>query len=272
MKKIKLIIDADPLIFQVTEGKYTKMSMFKNESGDVEEDGYKEPLGQYKERFYALVKDIEDEVAVELLGRYKLKGKTKLAFSDPDNNFRYNLLETYKQSRGSGGRSPLFYRLREWAHKKYGYVKNIEADDVAGHYVRKGWVSASFDKDILRGCAGIHFDTYHSRRGLIETSELEAHRFNLIQTLMGDPTDDIPSLPKKKGTGMIPIPDVARQPFKVTEKIAITLLDEAGWDWDGVIKVFEEKGFGEKEALRNRRLIGLDQWTPKKGVRLFKGI
>ena len=87
---------------------------------------------------------------------------------------------------------------------------------------------------------------------------------------MGDPTDNIKALPKKVGDPMIPVEGVARQPYKFTEKIAIAHLDEYGWNWEGVVKIFESRGFGEEEALLNRRLVGMDHWTPKKGVRLWE--
>ena len=111
------------------------------------------------------------------------------------------------------------------------------------------------------------------KRTMLTTCEGEARNFNLIQTLTGDPTDNIKALPKKAGDPMIPVEGLEkgkRQPFKVTEKIACELLDEFGWDWQGVVKAFESKGFSEKEAILNRRLVGMDQWHPKKGVKLWK--
>ena len=261
MKKKKLVIDADGLLFQVAEGSYTQDNLFANES-----------LKAYKQRFKDLVSGIEDEVSVALLGKVKLKGKTKVSLSDPKSNFRYDIYPAYKANREDGSRSDLFYQLRKWALKYYGYVKHIEADDEVAYYVRKGYIGASFDKDLLKGVAGLWFDTYHSRRSITETSELEAQRFNMCQVLMGDPTDNILALPKVAGNPMIdgvPTKGV-RKPFKVTEKIAIQLLDEYGWDWNGVIKAYEAKGFTEKEAILNKRLVSMIHWTPKKGIKLWK--
>lgn len=252
IKKRRIIIDADFLIFEVCEGKFTKMTMFEAENGSVGDDGYKESLKQYKKRFSQLVQDIEDEISVEMVGKCKIKGTPIIALSDPDTNFRYDLYPEYKANRKDKERSKLYYRLRKWALKKYGYVSNIEADDMVAHYVRKGYIGASFDKDLLSGVAGIWFDVYHSRRHIKETSPIEARNFNLLQTLMGDPTDNIKGIPR------------------VGEKTAVKLLDEFGWTWVGVIKAYKSKGFSEKEAELNRRLICLNQWTPRKGVRLFK--
>ena len=479
MRKLKgIVIDADPILFEVCEGKYIKTNTFANEVVDLE---------PFKVRFRQLVTDICDEALLEVFGKYKVGKKVKICLTDPNKNFRYSLLPSYKCGRKESDRSDTFYRLREWANLEYGstswisryktaeeysyiifknrskapikqlddlyqnmikrcyrkdskadtykdngikvysdwvsskpkFVKwaikhgyavglemdrvdnsvgyipsNIqfisstmnktkqnlcdsgdryitfdmkkkafdmlkhgatwrtvcktldirygngssskqskiqmrlqkslskskwqftgefetelelieskldddvrfmhkneerimvrraskpflkfaswEPDDEVAYYVRKGWYGCSMDKDILKTTAGVHFDTYHSRRGMLETSQLEADRFKMLQTLMGDPTDDIPALPKVKGTGMIPIPNLpkgTRQPFKFTEKLAIAALDKNGWTDEGVLKTFTDLGFGEKERTLNRRLIGLDQWHPKKGITLWK--
>ena len=164
--------------------------------------------------------------------------------------------------------------MRKWAEKKYGYINNIEADDNVAYLVsKKNWIGASMDKDLWRGIEGDWFNVHHMSRKFTTNSPKQARDFNLIQTLMGDPTDNIKALPKKIGDKMIPVeglPKGQRQPYKVTEKIAIELLDEFGWDDDGVLAIFKSRGFGEKERTLNRRLIGMDQWTPKKGLQLWQ--
>jgi len=241
MKKKMIALDADFLIFQCTEGAYEKENKFANE---------KVSLKPYKKRMKQLIKDIEDEIAINVLGRFKIKG-IKPFFSDPNGNFRYKLDPNYKGQRTSK-RSDLFYELREWAIKKWGYTEGLEADDVVAHYGRKGWLIASMDKDVLKQCPGEHFDVYHSRRYMIETSIDGARRFTLLQSVMGDPTDNIKGIP---GVG---------------EKTAVKLLDEFGWDWTGVVKSHESKGLTKDDAILTRRLVGMDQWNGKK-LKLFKG-
>jgi len=244
MKKFKgIAIDSDPLIFEVTEGSYIKNNQFDNE---------KVKLKPYKDRFKSLVKDIQSEVFLDSLGKYKIGNKIKILLSDPDTNFRYNFYPEYKGNRKSNSRSKLFYRLRKWVLKEYGYVKNTEADDQCHIYLKKGYIVCAMDKDIIKGLSGLFFDTYHARRHMIETSQLEADRFNLIQTLTGDPTDNIKGLPR------------------VAEKTAIKMLDEFGWNWDGVVKAYESKGMTEKDAVFTRRLTDMTQYSPKKGVKLWK--
>jgi len=243
MKKMKIVIDADYLIFQCTEGAYEKENKFANEQVS---------LKPYKKRLKQLVKDIESEIAVELLGRVKIKGKPKLLFSDPNGNFRYELQSDYKGQR-TGERSALFYELREWAHKKYGYLENLEADDGYGYYMGTGkYIGATFDKDCYKGLPGIHFNVYHTKRDIVETSIDEARRFNYLQALMGDPTDNIKGIPR------------------VGEKTAVKLLDEFGWTWKGVVKSYESKGLTKDDAILTMRLVLVNQWNGKK-LKLFKG-
>jgi DNA polymerase-1 len=181
-----------------------------------------------------------------------VKGKTKVIFSDPAGNFRYELEPQYKANRKDLKKSPEFYALREWALKKYIYESNLEADDLCGYYARKGYIVCSIDKDVIKGVAGTFFDVYHARRTFHDTSELEARNFTLLQTLMGDTTDNIKGI---KGVG---------------EATAIKLLDKHGWSWDGVVKAYEEKGLTEDDAVLTRRLVGMDQWHKKKGLKLWQ--
>ena len=244
-----IALDADYIFFACTEGKEVKGSYFGAESGSVDsEEDYKEPLKPYKEKFKRLVQEVEDEIAANLPG--EVEG-IKVILSDPNGNFRYDFYPDYKGERPK--RSALWYRLHKWGIKKYGYVKGIEADDEVAHLVRKkGWIGASMDKDLLRGVPGVWFNVYHTKRFMNITEPFEAHNFNLIQTLSGDPVDNIKGLPR------------------VAEKTAIKLLEKHGWNWDGVLSAYGEKGMTEADAIFTRRLIGMDQWTPKKGLRLWK--
>lgn len=267
-----IALDADYLVFTCTEGKDAKTCGFKPKSGSKLAKNikkYKEPLKPYKDKFKALVQEVENEISANFVGQVK---GIKVILSDPNSNFRYDIYPEYKGERPPRGE--LFYRLRDWAVKKYGYIKHIEADDHVAYLVgKKNWIGASMDKDLWKGVSGDWFNTHFMSRTFTYTSPKQAQDFTLIQTLTGDPTDNIKALPKKAGDKMIPIdglPEGQRQPFKVTEKVAIELLDKFGWDDEGVLAIFESKGFGEKERTLNRRLIGMDQWHPKKGIRLWE--
>jgi len=270
IKKRMIAHDADYLIFMCTEGKDVKTGGFKAKRGGFKSrKKYKEPLKKYKDKLKVLIQDVEDQFSVNFVGQVK---GIKPIFSDPNGNFRYDIYPEYKGERPE--RTKLFYRLRKWALKKYGYTKGIEADDEVAYLVdTKGWFGASMDKDLWRGIAGDWLNVHYMSMSFVNTSEGEARNFNLIQTLMGDPTDNIKALPKKAGGQMIPIPNLPkgqRQPFKVTEKLAIELLDNFGWHWEGVVKSYESKGFTEKDAIFTRQLICMRQWHPKKGIRLWQ--
>jgi len=256
-KKRMIALDADYLLFTCTEGKYTKTCGFSKKKGTKikTEKKYKEPLKPYKDKLKAMIKDVENEISANMVG--EIEG-IKPIFSDPNDNFRYALVEDYKAGREP--RSKLWYRLHKWALKKYGYTKGIEADDEVAYLVlKKGWVGASMDKDLWRGIEGDWFNVYHSKRTLTYTSPKQARDFNLIQTLTGDGADNIKGI---SGVG---------------ETTAIKLLDKYGWNWNGVVQAYENaekpKGISqnltEEDALLARRLICLRQWEPKKGVRLW---
>ena len=246
MKKKMIALDADYLIFQLTEGKAQTNSAFPDADG-MEVEEYKKPLKPYKKALKKAIKDVEQEVAANLPG--EVKG-IKPFFSDPTGNFRYDIFPDYKKNRKGSERSELFYRLGRWAFKKYGFVPNTEADDVVAYHVRKGWIGASFDKDLLKGVAGTWFDVYHSRRYIVWTTEEDAKHFTLLQTLAGDSTD-----------GIIGIPRVG---MKTAEKLLIA----NGDNWEGVVKSYENAGLTEEDAILNRRLIGMDQYDGKR-VKMF---
>ena len=261
-KKRMIALDADYLIFMCTEGKYTKSFGFgKKSAKGVKGKTYKEPLKPYKDRIKALIRDVENEVSAQMVG--EVKG-IKAIFSDPKNNFRYDLFPDYKKGRPT--RSDLWYRLHKWALKKYGYTKGIEADDEVAYLVsKKNWIGASMDKDLWRGIEGDWFNVYHTKRTMSKLSPIEARNFNLIQTITGDGDDNIDGI------------------YGVAEITAIKLLDKYGWDWNGVVQAYvnadrpdpsDKKkrlswGLTEEDAILARRLTSMRQWTPKKGVRLW---
>ncbi len=251
MKKRHIALDADYLIFETTEDKGSTGNYFEVETGLNGGSEYQKPLKPYKKILKKAIAEVVDEIAANLPG--EVSGKVKVIFSDPNGNFRYDIFPNYKNNRKGSKRSKMFYRLRKWAHRKYGYEDGVEADDVVAYYVReKGWIGASFDKDLLKGVPGTWFDVYHLRRFITTTTKKEAAHFNLLQTLAGDSTDGIKGIPR---VGM---------------KTAENLLRSNGESWEGVVKSYLDAGLTEEDAILNRRLIGMDQWTKKKGLKLWK--
>ena len=251
-KKRMIALDADSLIFTATEGKSNTGKYFKqeNEGDALVEKAYNTPLKTFKTKFKRLVKEIEKEVNTATSG--KVKG-IKIFLSDPDTNFRYRLYPEYKNKRDGSKRSPDFYRLRKWALKKYGYVKDCEADDIVAYYVReKKYIGASLDKDLLSGVAGTWFNVYWNKRiddpVVNVVSDEDARVFTLLQTLAGDNVDSIPGIPR------------------VGLKTALNLLQSNGYDWNGVVAAYQNAKLTKEDALLNRRLVGMDQYNGKKIV------
>ena len=259
MKIVNLVVDADYAIFTITEGKNVKSSMFPTTGKRIGKGKkYKEPLKPYKDRLKEMIRDLEETIAVEVVAEdFKIGTDTKVIFSDPDTNFRYDLYPEYKANRKTGPeRSKLFYRLRKWAHKKYTVAKDFEADDLVAYYVREeGYLGVSFDKDLIYGVPGIWYNPHYMHKCIVKTDPYEADRFTMLQTLAGDPTDNIKGI---KGVG---IPTAQK------------LLNDYGWDWNGIRAIYSEKGMTEDDAILTRRLVGMDQLKKtKKGwkLRLWK--
>ena len=252
-----IALDADYLIFNCTEGKQTKLSMFrKRKINGFGNKKYKEPLKEYKKKMRNMIRDVEDEISANMVGQVK---GIKPIFSDPNGNFRYDLFPNYKAGRPP--RTKLWYRLHKWALKEYGYSKGIEADDEVAYLVEvKNWIGASMDKDLWKGISGDWFNVYHTKRFMTYLSPVQARNFNLIQTLTGDRDDNIAGI---SGVG---------------ESTAIKLLDKYGWDWDGVVQSYENAdkpdpknkkkrvslGLTKDNALLARRLICMRQSFPRK--------
>lgn len=243
MKVRNLYIDADHILHLVASDN-PKNSL----DGEVLE--FKPDMKALKRKFNNIVLEYENIIAVEVVAKKFKLGETFLIFSDPESNFRKEIFPGYKAGRPK--KSETFYALRRWAIRKHGCVKNAEADDEVAYHVRHGGIGISTDKDLLKGVPGRWYDPHHMRGFYAKTKKKEAKRFVLLQTLMGDSTDKIPGIP---GVGI-----------KTAEK----LLDQYGATWDGVIAAYESKGLGENEAILTRRLIGMDQWCPEKGIKLWK--
>ena len=248
-KKKMIAVDADYLIHQIVHSFDAGTRQFSEYDSNI--DGtYKQPIKPMIERFEDMVEDLIDDIAVVFLGEFKIKGA--IPFFTSHDNFRHRLTDTYKANRAS--RSDLHMRFVKKLKKHYpdSFIPNTEADDVVAYYVaQKGYIGATFDKDLLLGVPGVWFDVYHARRSIVRTSQIEARNFTLLQSVMGDLTDGIQGI---AGVG---------------EKTAIKLLDKYGWDWGGVVASYIQYGMTERDAILTRRLIGMDQWTPESGVQLF---
>lgn len=210
---------------------------------------------------YADVKEAKPLVERYLEQLIEMTSADDLIFTfSSDNNFRKEVLPTYKSNR-KGVRKPVCYKgLKEWVEDEYNTIAmpNLEGDDVLGILATNGSIEGetvivSEDKD-MQTVPGLLF----RNNEMSCISEKEADYFHLYQTLVGDNTDGYKGCP---GIG---------------PKTASRLLDEAA-NWDTVVNAYEKAGLTEEDALVQARVARIlrasdyDQstqepilWTPTK--------
>ena len=114
--------------------------------------------------------------------------------------FRYKTAKTreYKGNRKKSNKPIIFYALKAYLEQTWNftYTTELEADDLVSMYHKHdgSTVIASPDKDVLYQNPGTHFNFRTAE--MVKVSLEEADTFLWKQTLMGDPTDGIPGLPK----------------------------------------------------------------------------
>lgn len=250
-----IIIDADHLLFRVTESQAYKNGLSGKSIGAKKPD-----LTIYKEHFKRLVDEYVQTAEIESICYRWDIGKIRVIISDYS-NFRYDIFPDYKKGRSP--KSKLFMRLKKWAMKKYHFEPNAEADDVVAYYVRKGGIGFTEDKDLLYGVEGWWYNAHYMSRCWLKTTKITAERFFKKQVLAGDSGDDIPSI---DGIALIK---------------AEKLLLKYGDSWDDILGIFQDKtkvlgkvirkeSHSKKYMVTMTRLVCMSQWTPKKGIKLWK--
>lgn len=242
--KRDIIIDADHIVFLVCEAR-----MYKDDDELDGETLSKIPFKQYTKHFRAIVEDYILTAEVESICYNWKLGKVRVIMSDKT-NFRYKVYPEYKAKRPPS--SKLRKKLRKWAMKEFHFEPNTEADDVVAYYVRKGGLGFTTDKDLLKGVKGRWFNCHYMHRTWGNTTKEEAEHFFKCQVLAGDAVDGIPSI---KGVGI---------------KTAMKFLKDHGSDWESIEKIFLNKGYDRDYMITMARLVSMSQWSPKKGVKLWK--
>jgi len=174
---------------------------------------------------YAQFKDIE----VGDIGDIKLT----IVLSDKENNWRHQILPSYKLNRKSKRKPILLNPLREWMIKVHGAIwwAGLEADDVIGILASRESIVISEDKD---------FETIPcllykpSRDKLQKITKLKANKTHLYQTLTGDAADGYSGCP-----GIGPVN-------------AKRILDVG--TWKEVVVAYEGAGLEEEDAMVQARV------------------
>ena len=158
--------------------------------------------------------------------------------------FRYELLPEYKGTRPPKPEAVVdLYRVLK---EKYKTVSNegLECDDTLGILHTGAYVDQSIivstDKD-MKTIPGFHFNPRKKELGVTYVSPKEAARFHMVQTLMGDSTDNIKGIPR------------------VGVKTAEKWLNEKGYGWDSVLQMYESRGLSREDMLLNARLTRILQ-------------
>lgn len=184
-------------------------------------------------------------------------------FLTGDNNWRKDILPTYKGNRKDVRKPLILPALRDWMVSECNAVRipTLEADDLLGiEATKSGGVIISEDKD-LRTIPGKHFNPDKDQK-IVEVSEFEADYNHMLQTLTGDTTD-----------GYTGCPSVGP---KTAEKIleGCSSIEEM---WPRVVEAYAKKKLSEEVALTQARVARICRvsdydfktrkvipWTPPK--------
>ena len=243
MKKTALI-DGDVVLYEVTAS--------CEQAWDWGDDLWTlhSDFREAQQRFDCWVADLRKVLEVE---------STLIALSDKQ-NWRKEVLSTYKANR-KGKRKPVTYpKLREYVEQTYKTVcmPTLEADDVLGIYATdpkqsKGSIVVTIDKD-LKTVPGFHFNPSHPEEGVVEVSLEQADFNHLMQALAGDPVDGYAGCP-----GIGPV------------RAERMLSDDP--TWSKVVEIYSSKSVSQDDALvqaRVARILRHGEYDPvTKSVKLW---
>jgi DNA polymerase-1 len=205
-----------------------------------------------KQRFDCWVADVLEKTESQ---------KAIIALSGP-NNWRKDVLPTYKHNRKSKRKPLIFKELKEYVREVYRTFEfdNLEADDVLGLLagspglgnIKGEKVIVTIDKDLMT-VPGYHYYTNKPEDGIIKVTEDQADFNHYLQTLVGDSVDGYSGCP---GIG----------PVRAERVLEYRC-------WGAVIEAYEIAGLTEQDALVQARVARILRWgeynTKTKEVRLW---
>jgi len=285
-----LYVDADSLIYYSAYSPSNIDNCLPIEGGTFIGDKIEFSL---EDAFNSLVNAVVQSCKEEsLLGNMIPFDGFKLVYT-PSTNFRYDIFPEYKYRRLGKEESLELKELKKLVKPKGLIVEGVEADDVVAYYARRGHPIASGDKDVIYGVEGNNYFYHNAHRKVVKVSKEEGERFVLLQTLVGDSTDDIPGI---KGVGMktklLPEGGTFEDVVKIYENHIICMKcwdDPKGrattydkiedLECDGDVcgtcpkcecnRMFYQ--YTKEDAILTRRLVGLDQWKGnRRGLKLWE--
>ena len=255
MKQTTILIDADIVAY--------KASIVNEKHFDFGDTGQAEHLDHD-----GCIRNVE-----ELIGKYADRCKASrvlVCLSDPDVNFRKQLNPTYKHNRKDTVPPQMLAWIKEYLANEYqSFIRpRLEADDIMGilatsgdRFIEGERIIVSEDKDMRTVPARV-FNPNHADLGVQTISSLDAKRFHMWQTVVGDPTDGYPGCPGiGKGGRFVEFAESILEATTPTEL------------WDLVLMAYASKGFTEEDALMQARMARIlqdgDYNYKTKGIRLW---
>lgn len=193
-----------------------------------------------------------------------------LTLSDSE-NWRKDLLPTYKSNRATTRKPIILPQVRQYVREKYAAWQRpkLEGDDLLG--ILSGLpskfpgerVMVTLDKD-MSTIPGLHYRPHKSILGIFEVTPFEANMFHLRQGLAGDPTDGYTGCP---GWGMQTAEEFLKEPFMLREETyTVSRGKNAGVEktrwvkdfvedpddttlWRCLMSLFAREGVSEADAL-----------------------
>ena len=191
----------------------------------------------------------------------------RICLTDPEYNFRKDVLPTYKTHRATVKKPLVLLAVKDWLIENQDAIMKpgLEGDDVMGilaTYPSKGEkIIVSIDKD-MKTIPCTYVRDLNSEPVVI--TEEQAAWFHMYQTLMGDATDGYsgcpgigPTAAKKALDEMIRLEPYEHTLIRGPRKgLTETRYREAEAEsmWDVVVSHYAAAGLGEEEALRQARV------------------
>ena len=174
-----------------------------------------------------------------------LKASSVIVCLSDSKNFRKELDDTYKANRSGSTKPVLLGTAKAYLADEYKTYRRpwLEADDVMGilathpTLVEGEKIIVSEDKDMRTIPAQIYSPARHEL-GVLSINELDADRFHMWQTIVGDPTDGYPGC---RGVGKASV---------YAEEILGAEREEL---WDIVLEAYASKGQSEHDAVMQAR-------------------
>lgn len=191
----------------------------------------------------------EEEIDAQIATLAEKLDATKviMCLTDAD-NFRYDVLPTYKHNRDKNKRPELLATVKKYLAEEYtSYIRpRLEADDCMGilathpKLIPGDKIIVSEDKDMRTVPAKI-YNPGRPELGVIEVTRQQAHGFHMWQTIVGDVTDGYtgcPGMGKADRYG-----DFANEVLEC----------EPEEMWDVVLEAYWSKGYRDADALVQAR-------------------